>query len=119
MCHVGGAGVGVLVDDRLKLLLSGLGSLFGRGDAWDVGLSWGSLGPQLSVHGANRLRKFEAGFFVLRAQVIPSADDGGENDGDGDYGNDQRGAVGDRPIGRFLGGVEGYTTEGILFQLMA
>jgi len=41
------------------------------------------------------------------------------NDGDGDYGEDQRGAVGDCPIGRFFGGVESYTAEGILFQLMA
>ena len=77
MGHVGGAGVGILVDDRLKLFLGGLGTLFGGGEAGDVGLGRRALGTQLRVHGANCLGKVEAGLFVLCAQVIPTANDGG------------------------------------------
>ena len=68
MGHVGGAGVRILVDDSLKLVsVAVLSALFGGSEAGEVRLRGGSSGAQLRVHGANGLREFEAGFFVLRA----------------------------------------------------
>src|SRR3984957_5098213 len=119
MGHVGGAGMRIFVDDSLKLFLGGLSTLFGRSEAGDVRLSRRSSGSQRRVQGTNGLREIEAGFLVLGAQVIPSANDSGENDGNSYHGDDERGTVRDRPIGRLFGGVKGNSAKGILFQVVA
>jgi len=60
--------------------------------------------------------KLEAGLFVLCGEVIPSADSSRKNDCDCDGGDDESRAMGDCPIGRFSGGVDGDTAEGICFS---
>ena len=51
--HVGGAGMRVLIDNSLKLLLRGLGAVFGRREGGEVRLLGSSGGPQLRVEGAD------------------------------------------------------------------
>ena len=54
--HVGGAGMRVLIDNGLKLLLRGLGAVFGRGEGGEVRLLGSSGGPQLRTESPHGLR---------------------------------------------------------------
>jgi len=119
MRHIAGAGVRIFIHNRLKLFLGCVGALLGGGERRKIWLRWSAHGPQLRILGAHRLRQFQAGLFILRAQVVPSPNHGGQHDDDHNCRGNHLGPVLDGPMRRILRGSNGHTAECVLLKLMA